>query len=83
MLLAGSKGGLDIATDADICRPACLHCLCSRVAIASSNMQPAARAAAAIPCACIRYTLLEADPSIAFGHLSRLGQTLVAATLAL
>ena len=46
-------------------------------------MQPAARAAAAIPCACIRYTLLEADPSIAFGHLSRLGQTLVAATLAL
>ncbi len=84
-MLTGSKSALDIATDARH-MSSCVLALpvFSRCAF-GSNMQTAACAAscaAAIPCACIRYTLLEADPSIAFGHLSRLRQILVAATLA-
>ena len=78
-MLTGSKGALDIATDAR--HVSCVLALpvFSRCAYGSGT---AARAAAAIPSACIRYSLLEADPSIAFVHLSRLRQILVAATLA-
>ncbi len=83
-MLTGSKKALDIATGARHMSYCVLHCLCSRSAHLAVTCRPQLVQLAALrpPCACIRYTLLEADPSVAFGHLSRLRQILVAATLA-